>query len=75
MAKDGPLSIEKVYRPLVAASLAVSKVQNDSDGNVRMVKAGTNNTARDDVAAALALAAGVWKRTTWTPVSSRMSYA
>ena len=75
MAKDGPLSIEKLYRPLIAASLAVSKVQNDTDGNVRMVKAGTNNTARDDVAAALALAAGVWKRTTWTPVSTRMSYA
>ena len=65
MAKDGPLSIPALYRPLIGASLAVSKVQNDTDGNSRMVKKGTNNTARDDVAAALALAAGAWKRTTW----------
>ena len=27
MAKDGPLSCERVYRPLVTAALAVSKVQ------------------------------------------------
>ena len=67
MAKDGPLSCERVYRPLVAAALAVSKVKNDTDGNVSMVKRGTNNTARDDVAAALALAAGAWRRAAWTP--------
>ena len=75
MGKDGPLAVEKLYRPLIAASLAASRVQNDSDGNSRMVKKGTNNTARDDVAAALALAAGAWKRTSWTPVSKGMAFA
>ena len=75
MSKDGPLSVEKLYRPLIAASLAASRVQNDTDGNTRMVKKGTNNTARDDVAAALALAAGAWKRTSWTPVSRGMAFA
>ena len=62
MASDGPLSLEEDSRLLVAASLAVAKVRNDDAGNCRLVKRGTNNSARDDVAAALLLAAGAWER-------------
>ena len=42
-------------RPLLAASLSVALVKNDDQGNVRLSKNGSNNTARDDVAAAVAL--------------------
>ena len=48
IARDGPLSVADNDRDLLAASLAVAKVQNDTSGNVRMVKDGHNNTARDD---------------------------
>ena len=61
-AKDGPLNVEKDSRALIAASLAAALVQNDDAGNHRLVKHGTNNTARDDVAAALTLAAGLVDR-------------
>ena len=37
-------------------------VKNDDAGNCRLVKRGTNNCARDDVAAALLLAGGAWER-------------
>lgn len=57
IAKDGPLACDPASRPLIEASLAVAKVENDKAGNVRLVKS-TNNTARDDVCAALILAAG-----------------
>ena len=49
-------------RPLLAASLSEAMVKNDDQGNVRLSKNGSNNTARDDVAAALLLAAGAWMR-------------
>ena len=62
MAVDGPLTIDKPSRLLIAASLSAAMVQNDDAGNVRMVKRGSNNQARDDVAAALALAAGAFVR-------------
>ena len=62
MAKDGPLSVAPDSRPLLMASLAVSEVKNDDAGNMKMVKRGSNNTARDDVAAALVLAAGAFER-------------
>ena len=63
MAFDGPLSVEKSSRPLIEASLAVATVKNDDQGSVRLWKAdGTRNTARDDVAAAWVLAAGLWVR-------------
>ena len=60
LALDGPpaLSVPAAAGRLVAASLAVSKVQNDDQGSVRLVKAGTHNTARDDVAHAMTLAVG-----------------
>ena len=61
-AKDGPLAIETESRGLVAASLAVATVKTDDQGSVRLVKQGTNNTARDDVAAALTLASGAVSR-------------
>ena len=62
MASDGPLSFERDSRLLIAASLMFAMVKNDDAGNCRLVKRGTNNTARDDVAAALLLAAGAWER-------------
>ena len=58
LAKDGPLSVAEDSRDLLTASLAAALVKADDAGNVRLVKRGTNNEARDDVAAALVLAAG-----------------
>ena len=63
LSKDGPLTCHGGSAALIAESLAVAKVQNDQSGNVRLVKRGTNNQARDDVAAALILGAGAWQRT------------
>ena len=62
LAVDGPLCIEEQSRPLLAASLSVAMVRNDDQGNTRLVKKGNNNCSRDDVAAALVLAAGVFQR-------------
>ena len=44
------------------ASLSAALVRSDDAGSIRMVKDGSNNTGRDDVAAALTLAAGAWER-------------
>ena len=60
--KDGPFVAPPVSRALLVASLAVAEVKHDDAGNVRMVKRSTNNTGRDDVAAALVLAAGAFER-------------
>ena len=62
MARDGPLSCSVPSRLLVAASLSQAMVKNDDAGNVRLVKKGSNNTSRDDVAAALVLASGAFQR-------------
>ena len=62
IARDGPLSIDEGSRLLIAASLGVALVKNDNAGNVRLEKRGTANAARDDVAAALTLAAGAFDR-------------
>ena len=62
LAVDGPFAVEESSRPLLAASLAVAAVKNDDAGNVRLVKKGTNNKSRDDVAAAFVLAADVFQR-------------
>ena len=67
VAADGPLSCAESSRLLVAASLAFAVVKNDDQGNVRLAKRGTNNTARDDVAAALVLAAGTYVRSLERP--------
>ena len=61
-AKDGPLACPPASRPLLTASLAAAMVKNDDQGSVRMIKRGTNNTGRDDVAAALILACGALAR-------------
>ena len=63
LAKDGPLSCAESSRALLTASLASTVVKMDDAGNVRLVKKGTNNTGRDDVGAALVLAAGALSRT------------
>ena len=60
--KDGPFAIDPSSRPLLEASLSVAIVKNDDQGSVRLVKKDTNNTSRDDVAAALTLAAGAYAR-------------
>ena len=67
IAADGPLACEETSRLLVAASLAVATVKNDDQGSVRLVKRGSNNTSRDDVAAALLLVAGAHVRTAGRP--------
>ena len=61
-ALDGPLAVAPESRPLLTASLAAAMVRPDDAGNVRMIKRGTNNQARDDVAAALVLAVGALSR-------------
>ena len=61
--KDGPFAVAPDSRSLLAASLAVATVKNDDAGSVRLVKRNTNNTARDDIAQALVLAAGLFERT------------
>ena len=67
LVKDGPLSAEESSRPLLAASLSVAMVKNDDQGNCRLAKKGSNNASRDDVAAALVLAAGVFQRAAAQP--------
>ena len=57
-AKDGNLAVDLDSRLLMATSLSRSRVTNDDAGNSRLQKWGSNNTARDDVAAALVLACG-----------------
>ena len=61
-AKDGPLAVAESSRPLLTASLAAAMVKTDDQGSVRLQKRGTNNTGRDDVAAALVLACGALSR-------------
>ena len=70
LSKDGPLSVEHESRPLLAASLSVAMVKNDDQGNTRLVKKGSNNSSRDDVAAALVLGAGVFQRARAQPKRS-----
>ena len=62
LVSDGPFSVAEDSRLLLAASLSVAMVKNDDAGNVRLVKRGTNNTARDDAAAALILVSGAYQR-------------
>ena len=61
-AADGPLACEPGSRALVEASLAVSEVRTNEDGVSKLIKRGARNAARDDVSAALCLAAGARKR-------------
>ena len=75
MALDGPLSCTPSSRPLFTASLAAAMVKNDDQGSVRLVKRDTNNTRRDDVAAALVLAAGSLQRNLSRPNRPAWRYA
>ena len=61
-AMDGPLACAESSRALLTASLAAAMVKTDDQGSVRLAKKGTNNTGRNDVAAALVLAAGALAR-------------
>ena len=47
---------------LLAVSLSSAMVENDSSGNMRMIKRRYQQRARDDVAAALTLVAGAFER-------------
>ena len=62
LAKDGPLAVAPESRGLLTASVGVAAVKNDDGGSCRMVKDDAHNCARDDVAAALVLAAGAFAR-------------
>ena len=56
---DGPIVPAKASRALLIASLSVAHVRHDDQGSTRLTKADANNNAsRDDIAAALTLAAG-----------------
>ena len=72
--RDGPASIEEAARPLLVASLHQAYVKGDDQGNTRLVKRGKDNQARDDVAAALTLAAGAFARAGEAPVKE-LSYS
>ena len=74
IARDGPLSVDPGGRNLLVVSLSAARVQNDNAGNVRLIKKGHDNKARDDVAAALLLAAGAFERASAAPVR-KLSYA
>ena len=62
LAFDGPLSIAPDARALLSFSLAASLIEADTSGNVRLKKKKADNSARDDCAAALVLAAGAVAR-------------
>ena len=62
MALDGPMAVDEGSQALLATSLSQAMVKSDDQGNVRLVKKGTNNTSRDDVAQGLVLAAGALAR-------------
>ena len=68
LAKDGPLAVAADSQRLIATSLSRAQVKNDDAGSVRLVKDGTYNTARDDVASALTLCAGGMERKPTPPV-------
>ena len=58
---NGEIVVRAGKYPLLEASLFACTVAIDDAGNCR-VKKGSANTARDDVASALVLAAGEWAR-------------
>ena len=62
LAADGPFSVAENSRSLIGASLAVALIRNDDAGSMRLIKRGSNNQARDDVAQAMTLAAGSYAR-------------
>ena len=73
LARDGPLSVDEQSRLLIAASLSVAVVKNDDQGNVRLIKGGSNNTSRDDIAEAFKLGAGAYARALERPRKRRLT--
>ena len=62
-ARDGPLACPPEADALILESLVHAEVRADDSGSVRLIKRdGANNTGRDDVCAALTLAAGAAAR-------------
>lgn len=74
-AKDGPLGVPRECRKLIEASLSAAIVKNDDQGSIRLTKRGSNAQARDDVAAAMVLAAGEAARRASAPPRRRIRYA
>ena len=68
ICRDGPLSVDPGSRNLLVVSMSAAYVQNDTAGNVRLIKKGHDNKSRDDVAAAATLAAGAFERASSAPV-------
>lgn len=62
LALDGSLQCFGPSADLLTASLSAAMCENDTSGNTRLIKRGSNNQARDDVAAALVLAGGAVHR-------------
>ena len=73
--RDGPFGFATDSQPIIAASLTVSNVQNDDQGNTRLTKNAKRNAARDDVAAALCLVAGAFERASAVPETEGMRFA
>ena len=70
-ALDGMLSLSDSV-PLFEESLAATKVIENTHGNLEMQKKGKHNQGRDDVSAALKLAAGAAERE-WGPYGQPVS--
>ena len=75
LALDGGLAVDLDSQALLATSLSSAIIKADESGSFRLVKKGTNNTARDDCAAALLLAAGALARKPDVPVMRSMGLA
>ena len=75
LALDGGLAVDLDSQALLATSLSSAIIKADESGSFRLVKKGTNNTARDDCAAALLLAAGALARKPETPTVRSLGLA
>ena len=71
LCRDGGLSCAEDSRALVAAGLSVAQVKSDDQGSQRLVKS-NQNVSRDDVPAALLLAAGAFDRALSKPKRGAM---
>ena len=71
-AKDGPFTITPEADLPLRVSLRSARVENDTGGNMRMIKRDRgSNTGRDDVAAALILASGAFEQYSGAPEESK----
>ena len=75
LALDGGLAVDLDSQALLSTSLSTAIIKADESGSFRLVKKGTNNTARDDCAAALLLAAGALARKPETPTVRSLGLA